>query len=100
MRTKPAPDVVLVLLELDLGVMFCEVAHASHNVLTARRNIGNAKKAWSVRALLRALQGRVVLSGAEQKSFNNKKEKLETMLARWTRNLSATAGPDRKECLG
>jgi hypothetical protein len=94
MRTKLALNVVLVLLELDLGVTFCEVALTSHNVLTARRNIGNARKALECAVRYKR---RVVFSGAEQKSFNSKREKLETMLARCTRNLSTTAGPDRKE---
>ena len=77
MRTKRAAGVALILLELDLGSTFCEVALTSQNVLTARRNIKNARKA--IECAVR-YERRVLLTGAERKSFDSKKKKLETLL--------------------
>jgi hypothetical protein len=75
--TQRSPGAVLVLLELDLGSTFCGVALASQNAFTARRNIENARKALECAV---RYQPRVILTAAERKSFNSKKEKLEALL--------------------
>jgi hypothetical protein len=68
-----------VLVELDLGATFCELALSTHNEVNRERNTRNGRKAYD--SALHFLQ-RLSPDGAEQTLINKKFSRLNELLER------------------